>query len=271
MGSRSTGGTCRRRRRGKLRIRRATPARNAVGDQPADQGAQDHRRARAVIRSRPIRATASGEALLRAARQIKMVVDDAARTLAEEAQQELQGVALAVIADSLSTWLPAALAAVDPPVRFDLRRADETRTAELLRDGSVTAAVTALSDPLPGCTSLPLGSMRYRPRAAADFAERWFGDGATTASLARAPSLSSIAPTCCRTATCAAAPGDSCTHPVITCLDRLRRCRGASRPRLGHGAGSADQRGRWTDRVRPQRSHRRGPLLAAVAIEFGGS
>ncbi len=140
-----------------------------------------------VIRSRPVRATASGETLLRTARQIEMVVDDAARTLADETEQELQAVAMAVNADSLSTWLPPALAAVDPPVCFDLRRADETRTAELLRDGTVTAAVTALSDPLPGCTSLPLGSMRYRPRATAEFAERWFTDGPTTASLARAP------------------------------------------------------------------------------------
>jgi LysR family transcriptional regulator (chromosome initiation inhibitor) len=140
-----------------------------------------------LIRSRPVRATASGEALLKVARQIEMVVDDAARTLAEEAEQELPGVALAVNADSLATWLPAALAAVDPPVCFDLRRADETRTAELLRDGSVTAAVTALAEPLPGCTCLALGSMCYRPRASAEFAERWFADGPSPASLGNAP------------------------------------------------------------------------------------
>ncbi len=139
-----------------------------------------------LIRSRPVLPTTSGEALLRVARQIEVLVADAARTLAAD-EQELPAVALAVNADSLSTWLPAALAAVDPPVCFDLRRADETRTAELLRDGSVAAAVTALSDPVPGCTVRSLGSMRYRPRASAQFAERWFRDGPTAANLSRAP------------------------------------------------------------------------------------
>lgn len=140
-----------------------------------------------LIRSRPVRPTTSGEALLRVARQIEMIFDDAARALAEEAEQELPVLALAVNADSLSTWLPEALATVDPPVCFDLRRADETRTAELLRDGSVTAAVTALADPVPGCTVHPLGSMRYRPRASAEFADRWFAGGVNAANLNRAP------------------------------------------------------------------------------------
>jgi LysR family transcriptional regulator (chromosome initiation inhibitor) len=140
-----------------------------------------------LIRSRPIRPTASGEALLRVARQIEMVIDDAARELADEDEQQPATVALAVNADSLSTWLPGALAAVDPPVCFDLRRADETRTAELLRDGTVTAAVTALAAPVPGCSVTSLGRMRYRPRASAAFAARWFGDGITAANLAHAP------------------------------------------------------------------------------------
>ena len=117
----------------------------------------------------------------------ELVIDDAARALAEEGGRELPVLALAVNADSLSTWLPAALAAVDPPVCFDLRRADETRTAELLRDGTVTAAVTALADPVPGCTVQSLGRMRYRPRASPAFIERWFRDGVIAAILARAP------------------------------------------------------------------------------------
>lgn len=139
-----------------------------------------------LIRSRPVRPTSSGEALLRAARQIEMVIDGTSRELSGDEQQP-PVVALAVNADSLSTWLPAALAAVDPAVCFDLRRADETRTAELLRDGSVTAAVTALAVPVPGCSARPLGRMRYRPRATAAFIARWFSGGVTPATLAQAP------------------------------------------------------------------------------------
>jgi LysR family transcriptional regulator, chromosome initiation inhibitor len=140
-----------------------------------------------LIRSRPVRPTTSGQTLLRLARQIETAMDDAARELGDDGEAELPVVALAVNADSLATWLPAALAAVDPPVAFDLRRADETRTAELLRDGTVTAAVTASGDPVPGCTVRALGRMRYRPRASVAFAARWFGGGVTPAGLARAP------------------------------------------------------------------------------------
>lgn len=140
-----------------------------------------------LIRSRPVRATSSGQMLLRVARQIETIVADAARELGRDSDDESPVVALAVNADSLATWLVPALAAVLPRVIFDLRRADETRTAELLRNGSVIAAVTASRDPVPGCTVQPLGRMRYRPRASASFVERWFADGVTPVSLARAP------------------------------------------------------------------------------------
>jgi ArgP family transcriptional regulator len=100
-------------------------------------------------------------------------------------QQRVKG--SAVNADSLATWFPTALASVDPPVAFDVRRADETQTAALLRDGSVTAAVTAAAAPVPGCSVIPLGAMRYRPCASASFVEKWFAHGVTPAALANAP------------------------------------------------------------------------------------
>ena len=140
-----------------------------------------------LVRSRPVRATASGHTLLRAARQIEAVTAEAARELGAQGEDRLPAIALAVNADSLGTWFLSALAAVDPPLAFDLRRADETRTAELLRDGSVIAAVTASAEPVPGCLVKPLGRMRYRPRASPAFAARWFPGGVTAAALARAP------------------------------------------------------------------------------------
>jgi LysR family transcriptional regulator (chromosome initiation inhibitor) len=140
-----------------------------------------------VIRSRPVRATISGQTLLRLARQIETITEDAARELGTDDVEAPGVVALAVNADSLATWLPAALANVPPRVLFDVRRADETRTVELLRDGSVIAAVTASRDPVPGCTVQPLGGMRYQPRASRAFVERWFREGVTPATLAQAP------------------------------------------------------------------------------------
>lgn len=140
-----------------------------------------------LIRSRPVRPTASGQTLLRAARQIDAVTAEVAHELGEQGEDQLPTIALAVNADSLGTWFLPALSTVDPPLAFDLRRADETRTAELLRDGSVIAAVTASAEPVPGCVVQPLGRMRYRPRASPAYASRWFPEGVTAAALSRAP------------------------------------------------------------------------------------
>jgi LysR family transcriptional regulator (chromosome initiation inhibitor) len=142
-----------------------------------------------LARSKPVRATASGETLLRAARQIQAVSAEALRELGAGEAAEGSGpsvVALAVNADSLNAWFLTALAGLDGTV-FDLRREDETRTADLLRRGEVMAAVTTSRDPVPGCTVRRLGRMRYAPRAATAFSARWFPDGVTVAALSRAP------------------------------------------------------------------------------------
>ena len=96
-------------------------------------------------------------------------------------------IALAVNADSLATWFVGALAATGCGLIFDVRRADQSRTAELLRDGTVMAAVTASPQPVAGCTVHRLGQMRYGPRASARFAARWFTGGVTVAELSVAP------------------------------------------------------------------------------------
>ena len=60
---------------------------------------------------------------------------------------------------------------------------------ELLVAGTVMAAVTARARPVAGCTSTPLGSLRYRPTAAPAFARRWFPAGPTPQALAAAPMI----------------------------------------------------------------------------------
>jgi LysR family transcriptional regulator (chromosome initiation inhibitor) len=72
-------------------------------------------------------------------------------------------------------------------VVFDLHREDQERTAELLRDGTVMAAVTSSAHAVAGCTVERLGGMRYRPMASEAFVDRWFDEGATAAALAIAP------------------------------------------------------------------------------------
>jgi LysR family transcriptional regulator (chromosome initiation inhibitor) len=141
-----------------------------------------------VIRAKPVRATESGVALLRGARQMEAIAAELASELSGGTDQR-STFTLAVNSDSLSTWLMPALAAVIPPLTFDLRRADETRTADLLRDGTAIAAVTASANPVAGCVVRRLGRMRYRPRASSGFVERWFPEGPTPAALADAPMI----------------------------------------------------------------------------------
>ncbi|MFF5986976.1 LysR family transcriptional regulator ArgP [Prauserella flavalba] len=141
-----------------------------------------------LTRTKPVRPTPSGETLLRLARQIQAVTDDVARELGDEdVPSGPQVIPLAVNADSMATWFLPALATLGGSLVFDLHRSDQDRTADLLRQGAVMAAVTASAEPVPGCVIERLGSMRYRPMASPAFARRWFPDGATPAELAHAP------------------------------------------------------------------------------------
>ena len=138
-------------------------------------------------RTKPVTPTPAGAILLRAARQIQAVADDALAELGDEESGAPITVSLAVNADSLATWFVEALARAGPGLVFDIRRADQTRTDELLRDGTVMGAVTASAKPVSGCTVRRLGQMRYRPRASAAFVERWFGGGVSAQALSLAP------------------------------------------------------------------------------------
>lgn len=147
-----------------------------------------------LVRSKPVAVTASGRVVLRVARQVEALSADAARELeplsgatATAAEGGPVTLPLAVNADSLATWVLPALAPLAARFCFDIHREDQDHTQTLLRDGTVMAAITTDADPVPGCSSTPLGAMRYRPTAAPGFARRWFPEGATPATLARAP------------------------------------------------------------------------------------
>ncbi|MCS0499660.1 LysR family transcriptional regulator ArgP [Protaetiibacter mangrovi] len=143
-----------------------------------------------VERTKPVRATESGEVLVRLAREIALLETDAASALRLDDEGDgFTTVSLAVNADSLTSWFLPAIADVCAARRIvvDIHREDQDRTAELLASGRVMAAVTSQAEPVSGCSSTPLGVLVYRPSASRAFAERWFPDGADAASLARAP------------------------------------------------------------------------------------
>jgi LysR family transcriptional regulator (chromosome initiation inhibitor) len=141
-----------------------------------------------LVRSKPVRVTPSGAAVLRLARQVELLAADAARELdAESGAAGPVTMPIAVNADSLATWVLPALAPLSSDYCFDLRAADQEHTSDLLRDGTVMAAVTAEGEPVPGCRVVRLGTMRYRPMATPAVIRRWFPQGLSTEALAVAP------------------------------------------------------------------------------------
>jgi LysR family transcriptional regulator, chromosome initiation inhibitor len=141
-----------------------------------------------LVRSKPVRVTPSGAAVLRLARQVELLAADAARELeTETGPGKRPTVPIAVNADSMATWLLPALAPLASEYCFDLHSTDQEHTSGLLRDGTVMAAVTAEAEPVPGCRVVRLGAMRYRPMAPASFAREWFPAGVSAEALSAAP------------------------------------------------------------------------------------
>lgn len=138
-----------------------------------------------VRRGRPAAPTPAGETYLRLARQLAALVDEARAEIGDEERRPT--LPLAVNADSLATWVLPALATVADVAAFDLRREDQAHTTELLRSGTVMAAITSQADPVQGCRSVHLGRMRYRPVASPAFVERWLATGVNAETLALAP------------------------------------------------------------------------------------
>ena len=130
-------------------------------------------------RTNPVRPTPAGEAVLRFARQVRQLEWDALRELGDGGDGPTAPIPLVVNADSLSTWFLPALASLPPDAGacFELHREDEQHSTQLLRTGTVMAAVTATPEPVQGCSVEPLGALRYHAVASPGYVRRWWPDG----------------------------------------------------------------------------------------------
>ncbi|MBS4753640.1 ArgP/LysG family DNA-binding transcriptional regulator [Nocardioides sp. zg-ZUI104] len=122
-------------------------------------------------RTTPATLTAAGEPLLRLARQLRLLDEEAASALGND---EVVAVAVAVNADSLASWFRPVLRDVARRggVALRLHVEDQAYSHELLRRGEVLAAVTDEPRPVQGCVVEPLGALRYTPAAAPELVER---------------------------------------------------------------------------------------------------
>lgn len=146
-----------------------------------------------VRRAKPCQPTEAGRSLLRLAGQVALLEREALHATRGSlaGAQARTRVAVVVNADSLATWFLAALASLpeELALAFDLREDDQDHTAELLRDGSVMAAVTAQNVAVQGCRVERLGAMRYLAVASPDVVRNYFPDGPTVPAFAAAPML----------------------------------------------------------------------------------
>jgi LysR family transcriptional regulator (chromosome initiation inhibitor) len=141
-----------------------------------------------LLRTKPVRLTDSGKVIVRFARSLAQLEQDARAELGL-GSPGTRTLSIAVNADSLATWFLPALARVpeDLGICFDLQREDQDHTAALLREGLVMAAVTAAPQPVQGCTSRRLGRMRYRAMAGPEFVTRRLAGAPLPACLPEAP------------------------------------------------------------------------------------
>lgn len=72
---------------------------------------------------------------------------------------------------------------------FDIVVDDQDYSADWLKRGEVTAAITSHANPPSGCDSLALGSLRYIATANPDWIARYCPKGVTASALRRAPMM----------------------------------------------------------------------------------
>lgn len=144
-----------------------------------------------VRRESPCTTTEAGAVVLRAARQLDLVLQDVTDALTGPGDHRTV-LSVAVNADSLATWFHPVLDAVGTwdDALLRLRVEDQEHTRALLARGEVLAAVTTDARPVVGCTVHPLGAMRYLPVATPALLARHQGDaprGQTHPETHRAP------------------------------------------------------------------------------------
>ncbi|MFT4015013.1 MAG: LysR family transcriptional regulator ArgP [Paracoccus sp. (in: a-proteobacteria)] len=136
-----------------------------------------------IHRGPPARGTRAAMRLLQHLDQVRLL---------EQALDSRQGgrpahLRLAVNADSLATWFPPVMVALD--VIYDLVVDDQDHARDWLRQGQVSATLSSDPQPVPGCNVVGLGRMRYLAMATPGFIAKHFAQGITAGALRDAPAV----------------------------------------------------------------------------------
>jgi LysR family transcriptional regulator, chromosome initiation inhibitor len=139
-----------------------------------------------IVRSRPLKATAAGQLLLKHTMQLRLLRADLERDIKELAPsstgsaREEERISIAINADSIATWaLPALNPLAQQRLTMEIIADDQDFTHEWLRSGQVLGCVTTLKQALRGCKVVPLGAMNYVAVAAPEYARTHCPKGLT--------------------------------------------------------------------------------------------
>ena len=140
-----------------------------------------------IVRSRPLKATAAGQLLLKHTKQLRLLRADLERDMKELAPSSTGGtrdeerISIAINADSIATWaLPALGPLAVQGLPLEVIADDQDFTLEWLREGQVLGCVTTVKQALRGCKVLPLGAMRYVAVASPAYVAKHLPQGTLT-------------------------------------------------------------------------------------------
>ncbi|WP_068545721.1 LysR family transcriptional regulator ArgP [Thalassotalea crassostreae] len=144
-----------------------------------------------LIRDQPLRVTETGEKMLSHFRKIRQLEYDLASEIMPQDNNATLPIHIAVNADTLASWLIPAIRAVLSkfPIELNLQVANESSTQDLLKKGQVFAAVSSQKKSFAGVKVTPIGTIDYILCASPNFIKRFFANGITKDSLAKAPSI----------------------------------------------------------------------------------
>ncbi len=132
---------------------------------------------RLLVRGKTVRATPAGRALQSHVKQLQLMEADLLGGLQGgevDAEPAWKSLAVAVNADSLSSWFLPGMAALleEHRILLDVVVDDQDHTHEALRNGDVLGCVSTQALAMNGCLAEPLGVMRYRCVAAPSIASQ---------------------------------------------------------------------------------------------------
>jgi LysR family transcriptional regulator (chromosome initiation inhibitor) len=145
-----------------------------------------------LIREKPVVATPKGDILLRYIKALKTLEDDIIRAILPTPQERAPvPIAIAVNADSLSTWFAPLVAQLlgQFKIALEIVSDDQDHTFARLTKGEVMGCVSSEPDTMPGFEATPLGAMHYLCVATPEFIQKYFPNGMSIAAALAAPAL----------------------------------------------------------------------------------